>query len=141
MSFVGREKETKKIIKTKTKGQIEDSIAKEVIKFYVKNMGVGPRETQVYVLRDMIIVRLKGRLLPFEKILLGHDKGVSLIKDSRKIIHELTVGGLSKIINKITNHKIISSHSDISTKTGEIIQVYIIDINYENELHKQLLGS
>jgi len=133
--------QTKKILKTKTQGQIEDSIAKEVTKFYFKNMGVGPRETQVYILRDMVIIRLKGRLLPFEKILLGHAKGISLIKDIRKIIHELTVSGLSEIINKITSHKVISSHSDISTKTGEIVQVYIVDINYENELHKQLLGS
>lgn len=119
----------------KTKGQIEDAISKEVTKFYAKTLGVGPRETRVYIVEDMIIVRLKSKLLPIEQKLLEHHQGIALVKDIRKTIHELTTKGLSDIISSITANKILSSHSDISTKTGEIIQVYIVDQDYESNLN------
>lgn len=124
----------------KTKGQIEDMISKQVTKCYVKILGVGPRETQVYIVKDMIIVRLKGRLLPIEEKLLEYDKGISIIKNVREIIHELTAGELCDIIRKITDHKVVSSHSDISTKTGEILKAYILDNDYEEELKKLQRG-
>lgn len=128
----------KNISKIQTKGQLEDRIAKATTKFYVRKLGVGPREIQVYIIQDMIIIRLQGELLPIEKILLKSVSGISLVKDLRKIIHELTVNSLSEIIYEITNHRPISSHSDISTKTGEIIQVYIIGADLENVLSKKL---
>ena len=123
----------------KSKGQIEDLISKEVTKFYAKHLGVGPNESRVYIIGDMIIIRLKSRLLPLEEKLLEHDDGIALIKDIRKAVHEVTVGGLSEIIKNITQHNVISSHSDISTKTGEIFQVYVVDGEYETELKKQFV--
>ena len=118
----------------KTKGQIEDTISKEVTKFYVKTLGVGPRELKTYIIEDMVIVRLQGALLPIEKKLLESKGGVELVKNIRQVLHEITTKPLGKIIEKITNRKVRSSHSDISTKTGERIHVFILDINYENEL-------
>ncbi|OGK18187.1 hypothetical protein A2866_04755 [Candidatus Roizmanbacteria bacterium RIFCSPHIGHO2_01_FULL_39_8] len=117
-----------------TKGQIEDVIAKSVTKFYFKLLGVGPRETRVYLLRDMIIIRLKGKLLPIEEHLLKSSQGVELVKDIRKFLHESTVKGVSELIKSTTGHSVISSHSDISTKSGEIFQVYILDKDYESEI-------
>ena len=117
-----------------SKGQIEDSIAKQVTKFYVKALGVGPRETRVYLVEDMIIIRLKGKLLPIEQKLLEYEQGVKLIKNIREILHEITVPGLTSIIKAVTKQNVTSSHSDISTKTGEIVQVYVLDINYEERL-------
>ena len=117
-----------------SKGQIEDSIAKQVTKFYVKALGVGPRETRVYLVEDMIIIRLKGKLLPIEQKLLEYEQGVKLVKNIREILHEITVPGLTSIIKAVTKQNVTSSHSDISTKTGEIVQVYVLDINYEERL-------
>ena len=117
-----------------SKGQIEDSIAKQVTKFYVKALGVGPRETRVYLVEDMIIIRLKGKLLPIEQKLLEYEQGVKLIKNIREILHEITVPGLTSIIKAVTKQNVTSSHSDISTKTGEIVQVYVLNINYEERL-------
>lgn len=117
-----------------SKGQIEDSIAKQVTKFYVKALGVGPRETRVYLVEDMIIIRLKGKLLPIEQKLLEYEQGVKLVKNIREILHEITVPGLMSIIKAVTKQNVTSSHSDISTKTGEIVQVYVLNINYEERL-------
>ena len=117
-----------------TSGQIEDSISKQVTKFYVKALGVGPRETRVYIIEDMIIIRLKGKLLPIEQKLLEYEQGVKLIKNIREILHEITTSGLNNIIKEITHQSVISTHSDISTKTGEIVQIYVLDVNYEEKL-------
>ena len=117
-----------------TKGQIEDKIAKAATQFYLKTFGVGPRETRVYILSDIIIIRLKGKLLPLEQKLLESAQGISLVKDIRHLLYELTVKGTNKIIKNITGQTVVSSHSDVSTKTGEIFQAYIVDIDYEREL-------
>ena len=119
-----------------TKGQLEDIISKDVTKFYFRALGHGPKETRVYIVDDMVIIRLKGELLPLEKKLLEGTNGISLVKNIREALHELLTVNLSNIVRKITHHAVISSHSDISTKTGELIQVFILDSNFAKELEK-----
>jgi uncharacterized protein YbcI len=121
-------------------GQISDSISKQVTRFYAETIGQGPQETRVYIIEDMIIVRLKGKLLPFEEKLLEKKSGIDLIKNIRGNLHEILTDKLGKLISEITRHQVVSSHNDISTKTGEIIEVFILDINYEAELKNQLSG-
>lgn len=118
----------------KTIGQIQDLISKKITKYYLQNMGMGPKQTRVYIVEDMIITRLKINLLPFEKKLLEHTNGITTLKNIRKTIHETIIKGFCDIITSITKHKVISSHSDISTKSGEIVHIYVLDINYENQL-------
>ena len=112
-------------------GQTKDAISKEVTKFYAATLGHGPKETRTYIQEDMVIIRLKGELLPLEEKLLEDKKGVGLVKNIREVLHEIMTKNLSKIIEKITKQKVISSHSDISTKTGEILEVFILETNFE----------
>ena len=119
-----------------SKGQIEDKIAKEVAKFYVKALGVGPQETRVYIVEDMVIVRLKGKLLPIEERLLEGKGGLELVKDIRKTLHEVLTENLSEIVSDIAKKHVVSAHSDISTKTGERVEIFILDSNYEDILEK-----
>lgn len=121
-----------------TIGQIKDQISKQVTKFYVETLGHGPKETRIYILEDMVIVRLKGKLLPIEEKLLERKDGVDLVKDIREKLHEILTKNLGSIVSEITGHKVISSHSDISTKTGEMFEVFILDTLYEAELEKDL---
>lgn len=122
------------MIKKISKGTIEDSISKEVTKFYAKNLGHGPRETRVYILEDMVIIRLKGKLMPIEEKLLEGTEGIGLVKNIRDKLHEAMTDNLGRIVHEMTNHPVISSHSDISTKTGEMFEVFILDSDYESEL-------
>ncbi|MFA5136889.1 MAG: DUF2294 domain-containing protein [Patescibacteria group bacterium] len=124
----------------KTKGQIEDAISKDVTKFYVEILGVGPKQTKTYILKDMVIVRFEGKLLPIEENILAMMKdgnGIELVKNIRKALHQITTKRLCDIISQITKHQVISSHSDISTKTGERIEIFILDADFENEVVKQ----
>jgi len=116
-----------------TPGQIADTIAKKATKFYQEALGVGPRETRVYIVEDMIIVRTKGRLLLIEQALIKN-KQIELVKNIRQVFHEITTPKLGRMISEITSHKVISSHSDISTKTGERTEVFVLDTDYETEL-------
>ena len=50
----------------RTKGQLEAEISKALIKFELEYMGRGPEDARTYVLRDMILVRLRGILTPAE---------------------------------------------------------------------------
>lgn len=117
-----------------TIGQQEDSLAKSVTQFYARTLGHGPTETRAYILEDMIVIRLKGRLLPIEEKLLEDKEGIGLVKNIREMLHEVLTKNLSSIVTTITHHNVISSHSDISTKTGEMVEIFILDANYEAEL-------
>ena len=117
-----------------TNGQIEDLICKKVTAFYPTVLGIGPEESHVYILKDMVIVRLKGKLLPLEQKLLESAQGIGLVKDIRQTLHELLTKHLGKVVGDVVKHKVVSSHSDISTKTGEQLQVFILDANLEEEL-------
>jgi uncharacterized protein YbcI len=119
-------------------GQVKDDLSKQVTKFYVDVLGHGPKETRIYILEDMVIVRLKGKLLPIEEKLLEGEEGISLVKNIREKLHEVLTKNLSSIVSDITGHKVISSHSDISTKTGEMLQVFILDTYYEAEFNANL---
>lgn len=121
---------------SKSKGQIQDSIAKEITKFYVEALGTGPRESRAYIVEDMIIVRLKGKLLPIEQKLLEGEHGVAKVKSLREQLHQVTTPGMNDIITKTTGHAVLSTHSDISTKTGELMKIFVIDANLENELSR-----
>jgi uncharacterized protein YbcI len=120
-----------------SKGQIEDQLSKELTRFYLKTLGVGPSQSRTYIIEDMIIIRLKSKLLPVEQKLLEGHRGVELVKDIRQALHENTVHGVVDLVNNITGSQVISSHSDISTKTGEIFQAYIVNENLEERLRKQ----
>lgn len=122
-----------------TKGQIEDTIAKEITKFYAKALGIGPQETRVYIVEDMVIIRLKGKLFPIEERLLEGKNGVALVKDIRRNLHKVLTKHLSDIVTDITKNNVISAHSDTSTKTGERMEVLILDNNYQEQLEKQIL--
>lgn len=119
-----------------TQGQVQDAITKQINSLYKELLGTGPKNVKTYVVEDMVIVRIDGRLLPIEQRLLEGKGGIKIVKDIRKALHEATTEKFSKIIEEISSKKVISSHSDVSTKTGEIVHVFILNQNLERELIK-----
>ncbi len=115
-----------------TKGQMEAKISEAMIKFEKDFMGRGPMETDTFIIKDSIFIRLKGVLTPAEEHLAKTSEGALLIKKTRVQLLEGAKSLLSNIIIDITGHKIKSLHSDISTKTGERVIVFILDRNLES---------
>jgi uncharacterized protein YbcI len=114
----------------KTKGQMEAEISEALIKFEKEYMGRGPLETKTYVIDDLILVRLRGVLTQAEYQLTrtsNAEKGRELIKLVRIQLLEKGRPLLEKVIEDITKRKIVSMHTDISTRTGERIIMFTLD--------------
>lgn len=116
-----------------TKGQIEAQISEAIIKFEKEYLGRGPSETKTYIIKDMVLVRLKGVLTPAEEQLAKTAEGADLIKKTRVRLLEGARYLLENIILNITGCQVKSLHTDISTKIGERVIIFILDQDLENK--------
>ncbi len=114
------------------KGQLEAKISEAMIKFEKEFMGRGPIETDTLIIKDAVLIRLKGVLTPAEEQLTKTSEGADLIKKTRVQLLEGARALLDNIILNITGCKTKSLHSDISTKTGERVIVFILNQNLES---------
>jgi len=108
----------------KTQGQIEAEISSGLIQFEKEYMGRGPLECKTYLIDDMVLIRLKGVLTQAEQQLAKNDQGKELIKKMRSNLLEQGKGLLTALIEGITSCKVVSLHTDISTKTGERVIIF-----------------
>ena len=97
------------------------------IKFEKEYMGRGPEEVRTYILGDMVLVRLKGVLTPAEKQMVNNEEGRRLIKQVRENLIENARNILADIIKDTTGRKMVSLHTDISTKSGERVIIFVLD--------------
>ncbi|WP_141432246.1 DUF2294 domain-containing protein [Bacillus sp. 03113] len=118
------------------KKKLEAEISEAFIKLQRDLVGRGPQETKTYILQDMVIVRFKGVLTVEEKHLVNQDHGRKLVKQMRQVLREMYSKNFEEIVEKYTQCKVLSSHSDISTKTGERIEVFIVDKELEKLLEQ-----
>lgn len=117
-----------------SKKKLEAEISSAFIKFQRELLGRGPQEAKTYIVQDMVITRFKGVLTTEEKHLVNHDTGRRLVKKMRQVLREMYSSEFEKIVEDLTNCKVLSSHSDISTKMGERIEVFVVDKNLEKLL-------
>lgn len=114
----------------KTKGQIEAEVSEAIVKFEKEYMGRGPLETKAYVIGDMLLVRLKGVLTQAEHQLAGSAdgaKGRELIKQVRIELLERGRPLLEEAVRSITDRRVKSMHTDISTSTGERVILFTLE--------------
>ena len=114
-----------------TRGEVEASLANAIIQFEKDHLGRGPMEARVFIIEDMILVRLRGVLTPAELKLAEHPEGHSLIKQVRQQLLEGSRLLLDEIIQRVTGSRIVSLHTDISVKAGERVIVFALADNLE----------
>ena len=116
----------------KGKTAIESEISDAITKFEKEYMGRGPLATQSFVVENMIVVRLMGVLTPAELQLVkatNTDRGRNLVKEVRIELLEKGRPLLEAVVEAITGLKLISLHTDISTRTGERLIVFTMSEN------------
>ncbi|GEO27322.1 hypothetical protein AAC03nite_31070 [Alicyclobacillus acidoterrestris] len=118
MSAQGRE------FMTKSKGTIESEISRALTQWEKDYLGRGSLQVKSDILRDMIIVTLRGVLTPAEYSLCKDKEGLMSIKNIRTSLVESGVADLKEMILNITGCEVVSFHTDISTRTGERIMVF-----------------
>ncbi|MEM7800386.1 MAG: DUF2294 domain-containing protein [Chloroflexota bacterium] len=121
-------------VHTQTKGQIEAAFTKAIIKFEKEYLGRGPLDARTFILRDMVLIRLRGILTPAESKLAESEEGRRLVKETRRRLFESARQLLENIVTEITGRTLISLHTDVSTKTGERVIVLTIDTDLESQL-------
>jgi len=113
------------------KGNLEEKITNAMIKIQKEQTGRGAGEGKSYIVSDMVIVRLKGVLTPAEKHLMHVSEGRKLVKELRIHLEEATRHEMEQVMQKVTGTQVISVHHDISTKTGESIDIFIMEKDLE----------
>jgi uncharacterized protein YbcI len=113
----------------KTRGRIEAEISDAIVKFEKEYMGRGPEETKTYLLDDMVLVRLHGVLTPAEKQLAKTEdvRGRALIKQARMELLENARELLAALVKDVTGKRVKSMHTDISTRTGERVIMFVLE--------------
>jgi len=114
-----------------TKGQMESLISGAVSKFEKEYMGRGPKEIKTTIIKSHILIVVDGFLSQSEQIIAENGDGIKLIKEMRMTLFEKTRDRLLELIKEIVNVPIISTHSDVSTKTGE--KVIVLSLNCDLE--------
>ena len=109
-----------------TRGEVEASLANAFIQFEKEHLGRGPTDTRVYIIEDVILVRMRGVLTPSESRLAQSSEGHELIKQVRQQLLEGSRSLLEAIVLEKTGCKIVSLHTDISVKTSERIIVFTL---------------
>jgi len=110
-----------------TKGEMETAIRNAIIKFEQEFMGRGPTDVRAFILRDVILVRLKGVLTQAERQLANNADGVEMVKRMRQNLIAQGRENLCGEITNITGVKVTGLFTDIDAQIGERVIVFALD--------------
>ena len=111
----------------RTKGEIETAVRTAIIKFEQEFMGRGPDDVKAFIVRDQVLVRLKGILTPAERQLAKTAEGIDIV---RRLRQNLIAQGRDKLceqVSEITGAKILGLFTDIDVQLGERVFVFTLD--------------
>lgn len=118
-------------MKPKTRGEAEAQITEAIIRFEKEYLGRGPVDARTFFVNDMILIRLRGILSTGDRKLAETREGQALLKETRRQLCETSIAIFQEAIAQATGCKMISFHTDISTKTGERVVVLTTDTNLD----------
>ena len=120
---------------TRTKGQIEAEIRNTIIQFERDFMGRGPADVRAFILRDMIVVRLRDVLTPAEHKLAKNPEGAAIVKRMRENLIDQAREMLGKAIGNITGMEVLGLFTDIETNSGDRVLVFTLGADLETALN------
>ncbi len=106
---------------------MENGIRNAIIKFEQEFMGRGPEEVKAFIIRDLVVVRLKGVLTPAERQLAKTSDGVDMVKRLRQALIAQGRDRLCEQVSDITGAKILTLFTDIDVQLGEKVFVFAMD--------------
>ena len=113
----------------KTQGEIEAAVSDEISRFEQDYMGRGPKDIQVHLLDDLLLIRLRGVLSAAEQHLAKSfpaEKGRDLLKQVRSHLIETTRPVMEAMVEKVTGVKILTMHHDLSIITGDEVILFTL---------------
>jgi uncharacterized protein YbcI len=119
----------------KSKGSMESEISKAITQWEKDYLGRGSVSVKTDILRDMVIVNLKGVLTPAEYSVCETKEGMLTVKKTRSELVESGLGTLKEIIFANSGEQVKSFHTDISSRTGERVMVFKLDNDLEKKFY------
>lgn len=110
-----------------TLGDMHNAIRQAVIKFEQDFMGRGPTDVRAFIIRDMVVVRLRGVLTQAERQLAKNADGIEMVKRMRQNLIAQGRDSLCSEIAGITGVKVTGLFTDIDTQIAERIMVFTLD--------------
>ena len=111
----------------RTKGEMEGAIRTAIIKFEQEFMGRGPDDVKAFIVRDLVVARLKGVLTPAERRLAKTVEGVDMVRQLRQNLIALGRDKLCEQVSEITGAKTLALFTDIDVQLGERVFVFTAD--------------
>ena len=111
----------------------EAAVSDEMMAFQHGFVGRGPERIRTRMVDDLVIVRSFGVFTAAEKRLAASSEGRRLIKALRQQVLEAGRPTLEAIVRRHTGAEVVSIHSDISTKSGKWMDVFVLDRVLEGE--------
>jgi uncharacterized protein YbcI len=125
---------------SKSKGELESQISKSLTQWEKGYLGRGSLVVKTDIMRNMIIVMLKGILTPAEQKLTETPEGMLSLKNVRDYLVEVGNDQLREIVAQLTGSEIVSFYTDLSTRTGERIMVFVLsDAIHRHKIYRQKL--
>lgn len=115
----------------RTKGEGETAIRNAVIKFEQEFMGRGPMDVKAFIIRDLVVVRLKGVLTQAERQLAKSSEGIEMVKAMRQNLISQGREKLCAQMNDITGTTVSGLFTDIDVGIEERIIVFSLDQDLE----------
>lgn len=106
---------------------MENAIRNAIIKFEQEFMGRGPDEVRAFIVKDLVVVRLKGVLTPAERQLAKTVEGIDMVKRLRQNLIALGRDKLCEQVSEITGAKTLALFTDIDVQIGERVFVFTVD--------------
>jgi uncharacterized protein YbcI len=119
---------------TPTQGQVEAAVTTALTQFERDYLGRGPRDARTYLIGDLVLVRLRGILSPAEQQVAQQPGGVELIKQMRSRLVESSGDALARLVEQATGARVVTMHTDISSRSGERVFVFGLDRNLQDAL-------
>ncbi|MBA2487350.1 MAG: DUF2294 domain-containing protein [Nitrospira sp.] len=114
-----------------SKGKKEAAVRTAIIKFEQEFLGRGPYEVRAFMVRGMLVVRLKGVLTPAERQLAKTSEGIDMVKRLRQ---NLIAQGRERLCEQVTDLigiRITALFTDIATTVGERMFVFTLEADLE----------
>ncbi|MDP1770061.1 MAG: DUF2294 domain-containing protein [Nitrospirota bacterium] len=111
---------------------MENAIRNAVIQFEQEFMGRGPDEVRAFIVRDLVVVRLKGVLTPAERQLAKTVEGIDMV---RRLRENLVAQGRDKLceqVSEIIGANTLALFTDIDVQLSERVFVFTVDREVQN---------
>lgn len=103
-------------IEKETKHELEEKIKREIAKFIKTNSGRGPKNIEVFIKGNKILVNANETLTLFELTLISKNRNYSLVEYNRKLFYDENKDDLEVAISEAINRDIKLEESVIDAR-------------------------